>query len=120
MKLIGYVLALACIFIGASYLQSGNWFTAVIFLISCWLAFMAGSGLRSSIHLKSPLLPSIIFAAILLAISNGLIIWRKAYVQLLGIEIGGALWMLLVAFVGFAITTRRASYTANPDMVPKD
>ena len=109
MKTLLFAYVIVTLIAGVSGWGNAGWFIGVSGIAGPLLACWAGSGLRGSFIAGDR--PQKIFGAVMTVIFLGIAHWLMVTslyrVGLFGVSIGGGIWCLLGAFIGFITTNRK-------------
>ena len=108
MKILLIAYVIVSIVAGVDGWMNAGWFVGMAGIAAPLLACWAGSGLRGSLIAgdRSQKIFGAVMAVIFLGIAHWLTATAAYRVGLFGVSIGGGLWYLLGAVVGFLATSR--------------
>ena len=108
MKTLLFAYVIVTLLAGVSGWGNAGWFIGVSGIAGPLLAYWAGIGLRGSLIAgnRSQKIFGTVMAVIFLGIAHWLMVTSLYRVGLFGILIGGGIWCVLGAFIGFITTNR--------------
>lgn len=113
MKVFVYLYALISLFAGLGALGNSGWIAGASLVAASLLGWWAGTGLKGSLLIgdKSQKIGGFVMAAVFLLIAHFLS--YNFLVSLFGIEVGGGIWYLIGALVGFFTTNKSDAASAS-------
>ena len=120
MKILLFAYLIASLFAGVDGWRNAGWFVGVAGIVAPVLGCWAGIGLRGSIIAgsRSQWIFGIVMAIIFLGIADWLMATSGYRVRLFGMSIGGGIWYMLGAFIGFLATSRKDTIPRAPPAPP--